>query len=388
MNEKPALKVGVRFWRTRFGNQLRIGTRHRNIELPDEYQEVSTGALLRLLDGSRTISMIAKSAGLSDNATSDFIAQLRSAQFIDLFATKSKRSWPTSTSASSTTTIAQSIGSKAIRDIQLEIERNAITISSKIADGGFEAVSNRSEFEILIFGNSRIAITLLGALRAAGFTRTNLIDRAPRSHASKVIQPSDLMGGIFRNSEILQNKSAVLASYGIASSESQHSLEEEQSNEMGDLGALEATPSTQDFDFLQPKVRKPKLIISVGAPSFDAQQRWISEGTAHLLISFETSGEVRLGPLVIPGETPCLTCVELSEIDSGLEPRLRPHLPEVEVSVGLALFTAGAALLETTRLSSTGSSALLAKSMEITSENFRAPEFRSWQFHPLCGCRA
>lgn len=368
MEEKPNLKVGVRFWRTRTGRQLRIGTRRSNFALPEQFQELPVEALLKLIDGSRTTSEIARTSGATEVAVREFIAQLGSSGLIDRYTRRARKTQPSPTNGISTATISESIGSKAIREAQLEIERNAITLSSEVVDGGYEAVRSRDEFGILIFGNSRIAVTLLGALRAAGFTRTALIDRAPRNHPSKVIQPGDLMGGIFRNSEILQNKSVIL------DSAFDSGLEVEADHPKGD-----STTS---------KVKDPQLIISVGAPAFDVEQRWKSEATPHLLISAETSGEIRFGPLVRPGKTPCLTCIELSEIDGGLEPRLRPQIAEVEVSVGLAIFTAGAAILEIAKLVSGGASALLARSFEITNDRFISPESRLWQFHPLCGCRA
>lgn len=362
METKPALKAGVRFWRSRFSNQLHIGTRHRNIPLPDQFHDVPVEGLLKLIDGKQSVTTIAKQTGLSTESISNFTTQLSSAGFVDL---KKRISAIDAKSKSHNTQerIAEVIGSEAIREVQLEIESDAITINPDIQDGGAEIVARRSQFEILIFGTNRIAVTLLGALRAAGFERTSIIDRAPRNHPARMIQASDLMGGFFRNSEILQNKAHVLQS----------------------CSATNANAS--NVELIEAKVRNPNLIISVGAPAFDAQQRWLSEGTPHLLITFETSGELRLGPLVVPGQSPCLTCIELSEIDAGLEPRLRPYLVEVEVSVGLALLTAGAAVLEVSKLAANSSTPIVAKSFEITSEQFINPEVRSWQFHPLCGCR-
>jgi len=344
--------VGVGFWRSRFGRQLHIGTRTRNTPLPDQFQGAATEGLLKLLDGTRTLSTIAAATGLTRQVLEEFVAMLIKLNLIDTYRPKKL-----ATSAA----IVDSIGSQAIREIQLQIECDAVTFREKVEDracGGRPEIANRGEFEILIFGNSRIAVTILGALRAAGFTRSDLIDRAPQGHPSRVIQPSDLMGGIFRKSEILQKKESVLNT----------------------LNQPQQRP-------LEP-FQTPDLIISVGSCNFEAQQRWISEGTAHLAISYETSGEVRLGPIVIPGTSPCLTCIEMSEIDAGLEARLRPIAPEVEVGVGLALFTAGVALLEISTFATTGASQLIARTLDISSFRFFDPEIRQWNFHPLCGCRS
>lgn len=68
---------------------------------------------------------------------------------------------------------------------------------------------------------------------------------------------------------------------------------------------------TDDFDG-----SPSTLIISVGFPRPDHHQRWLSEDRPFLLVPGYLQGEVRIGPVVIPGKTPCLRCYELNEMEN------------------------------------------------------------------------
>ncbi len=141
------------------------------------------------------------------------------------------------------------------------------------------------------------------------------------------------------------------------------------------------------FDEAALPISKPNLIICVGAPAPDAVQRWISEGTPHLLIESYSSAEVRVGPLVIPGKTPCYRCLQLTEINAF--PALansdaKAEFQEVGIALGFAV--ASSIVADITQISATGKSVFLATSITYSMRSFHRPQRTNWSSHPGCGC--
>ena len=253
--------------------------------------------------------------------------------------------------------MGESIDSISLRARNEQLEADSITFRNGVVDGGLSAISRRAKFKILIFNTNRIAIHIAGALKAAGFEELIIIDRSPRNHRSRYVQGEDLNGGYFRKSEILHLKEPLideLCSPGLSGE--------------------------------RRKIDLPDLIIAAGSPNFDAQQRWMSEATPHFIVEYENSAEVRIGPLVIPGKTPCLECIEVSEVESGNNLPAREQFKEYELSSGLALQTAGLVTLAVCEFADTGSSQFLERTMALSGHDFLRPTMRTWLMHPSCGC--
>ena len=58
--------------------------------------------------------------------------------------------------------------------------------------------------------------------------------------------------------------------------------------------------------------RSPDLILALEKVPADYQQRWMCESTPHLFVGPYLNGEIAVGPLVIPGKTPCLNYIDLN----------------------------------------------------------------------------
>ncbi|MFM7355796.1 MAG: hypothetical protein ACKO12_02325, partial [Actinomycetota bacterium] len=153
-----------------------------------------------------------------------------------------------------------------------------------------------------------------------------------------------------------------------------------------DIGAsrkevlAKARSSSALFTEATPVIYRPRLIISVGPPTPDVLQRWISEGSNHLIIEPHSSAEVRIGPYVIPGKSPCYRCLQISS-----EERLN-STEKKEVGSALALATAAITCLEVISLASSGISHFLGKSMIYSNSNFHNPKLEKWSTNPGCGC--
>jgi bacteriocin biosynthesis cyclodehydratase domain-containing protein len=68
------------------------------------------------------------------------------------------------------------------------------------------------------------------------------------------------------------------------------------------------------------------IVVSCGEPRRSVFDRARREGIAHLLVVLDED-RVRVGPLVVPGVTPCLTCLDLNRTDwDPAWPALLPQL--------------------------------------------------------------
>ena len=54
----------------------------------------------------------------------------------------------------------------------------------------------------------------------------------------------------------------------------------------------------------------------------DYQQRWLSESTPHLVVVSVIENQLEIGPLVLPGKTTCLRCIDLTAAANALTPEI------------------------------------------------------------------
>lgn len=246
--------------------------------------------------------------------------------------------------------------SESIISVRTAIERSLIAHRSGVRDGGAKEFEGRESTTILISGENRLARHLLVALQASGFSQTRLIARA---HQSPRINGSDLCGTVVRSGDIGKLRSEFTAELirGSAISRSE----------------LLAKPN-------------PDLIISTIPIEWDYVQRWMSEGSTHLHINQLIGPEIEVGPLVIPGATPCLRCVALSKKESAGSEFHQSSRSEMPSAAGS--FIAGLIALSLCEYFATGQSPLRSSSQWYDLLNpLRPPEVRHWNFHPVCGCR-
>ncbi len=237
-----------------------------------------------------------------------------------------------------------------------EIERSLLAHRGGVRDGGVEEFKGRENVTILISGENRIGRHLLASLRASGFTNTRLVSRAglpPR------IIGDDICGVLVRAGDIGKLRGEF--------------TEELIRNAQISRGVLAA----KNF---------PDLIISTIPVEWDYVQRWMSEGSPHLHINQIIGREIEIGPLVLPGVTPCLRCISLTKRDnlSGVTSEsTRNEAPTAAVS-----YMAGLITLAVGAYFGSEQSALIATSHWYDLlDPMRGAEVRHWNFHPECGCR-
>jgi hypothetical protein len=115
-----------------------------------------------------------------------------------------------------------------------------------------------------------------------------------------------------------------------------------------------------------------------------------ARGCAHLLVQLG-AGFGLVGPLVLPGLTSCLGCVDRHRLDRDAGwPALAVQLalpPRVATAAGAALATvvAGVATLQALSHLDGGGSAAIEGTLELHPPDWRLRR-RSWPVHPSCGC--
>ena len=119
--------------------------------------------------------------------------------------------------------------------------------------------------------------------------------------------------------------------------------------------------------------------------------RLMVEGVAHLVVTVR-EGDVVVGPFVLPGQTPCITCLDTrrTELDP-LWPQVRDQLRDAAAQVPPAQESSTAAA--SAALAAAGVLAHLDGRQPVTagacievSVPDAVPRLREWSMHPDCGC--
>ena len=358
MESRPAIKSALSIWLGSSGAQVFIGSPYKSICLPSLWFGISTRLLLESFNGQLSLEQISKQCALTISQLQALVDELQAHDLIDLERTAIsylKRYDPRVKAITPVADLEDFNEDLAAQSFikRMEIESEAASLKKGDIDGGRSAVIRRRDFSILIFGYGKIVNLLVGSLSASGFTKVLVINRLQqRSSALKVLE-SDLSGGYISRADIGASRKEVLA---------------------------KVRSSSALFAEATPVIYRPRLIISVGPPTPDVLQRWISEGSNHLIIEPHSSAEVRIGPYVIPGKSPCYRCLQISS-----EEKLS-SVEKKEVGSALALATAAITCLEVISLASSGISHFLGKSMIYSNSNFHNPKLEKWSINPGCGC--
>jgi hypothetical protein len=354
---KPALKSAITILEAPSA-RLRIGTRWRSFPLPEQWGGVRTKHLLELFTGDFSTVEIASKSEVDLNSVLSLVRELQQLNLVDLYRTPISHLRRYNSELGR---IEEVSDSDDIRDDyaieaflhRMELECAATTFHVGDLDGGRSAVLGRRNFSILVFGQGKIVNSLLGVLSASGFSKVAVINRVGTRNPSIKITEGDVAGGFVGRSDIGEPRRKILHDIRTAS---------------------------QLFNEPKPEIQKPDLIISIGHPSPDSLQRWMADNTLHLLVDIATSADVRIGPLVYPGKSPCYRCIQLTK-QSALLPTQSP-----EVGSALALSVASAIALDVIALADRARSIYLATSYIHSSHRYHQPEIQYWTQHHACGC--
>lgn len=347
----PRLKAGVKFWRSAISRQLFIGTRFKNFLIPDHFG---------FLEIEPALNQLAKGK-LDFESHQVLVAALRGLNLIDSESTELIYQYKENRTVD--------IGSLSLRSVaqenflaRFEIEAKAISFQEGVSDGGVKRVLDRRALFIEIHGKGRLVFPLLANLIASGFDNCTLATRSD-------VKPTDINGGFLKRSDLGFDKTRKL-----------NLLKEEVS--------------------LYPEVLgsggKPDLIISIGSPSPETIQSWLTLGIPQLFVDYESSGELRIGPFVEPRNGACYNCLLIAESEMGFPSfnlllNIRSEIADQspkrsELASTLAAYGSSLLALEVLRIADSGRSNLHQKTMLVSMLNYLEPQITSWERSPRCGC--
>jgi len=138
------------------------------------------------------------------------------------------------------------------------------------------------------------------------------------------------------------------------------------------------------------------LLVAVGEPARDRLDRWMREGTPHLLLRL-TEGRAIVGPFVRPGQTACLRCIDAHHTDvdpawpllveqyaSAVAREREDAVPE-PVDTALAALAAAWAARELVSHAEGRTPATASTTIRLHPQ-LTALETQGWPRHPGCGC--
>lgn len=253
---------------------------------------------------------------------------------------------------------ATSLGAQA----RAQLRPDAETLSLAYPEGdGWDVVADRSRRSAGVMGLGRTGLAIAGHLARAG-VGTVLLEDAGR------VGEADVSPGGYRPDHVGRRRRAAAAAV------------------VAEACPHVRTAVTGDLH--------PDLVVVVAQGALDPRDAdaLLREDVAHLAVVLRER-DVSIGPLVLPGRSACLRCVDLQRADRDPEwprvlaqvarPAVRGRQREETTLAALAAAVAGAQAL--THLDGRVRPAAVGTTLEAA-----LPEglvgFRSWAAHPRCGC--
>lgn len=225
-------------------------------------------------------------------------------------------------------------------------------------DGGLPAARHRADARLVVVGAGRVGAPVAAALKISGIGSVDVLDDVPAAAQDAGVGGLDL-------SDVGRSRGEAARARLRAAAPS------------GPSGPV----SHADLVVLAPA--RPEQL--------EEARRLVEPGTPHLLAEVrETTGVV--GPLVLPGRSACLRCLDLTRTDldpdwPALAAQLAvPSRARVACDGPLALMVAAQAALQVLALvDGTVDPAAVGGTLELALPDWRWRR-RTWPVHPDCGC--
>ena len=242
-------------------------------------------------------------------------------------------------------------------------------------DEGANILAARSNVRVHISGRNRIATLLHSLLLASGVSLVEFVDHFDKA----TISDTDIGTSTVTSKEYAMNFYGHMQSHRRAISLFPLERSVNQLRERSSGAEEQAT-----------------LIIHSGPVDIEDLVDWLTAGQAHFVIQSPIADEITMGPLVLPGISPCLRCADLNQIDRvGYSSSDRIALTDTpDIAMVGAHFIASLAasqilqFIDSNRLSSfiSAKSWPIARVTTVNLQKLHQPQIHSITQHPLCGC--
>jgi hypothetical protein len=286
------LKRGISLFETTTPGEFFLGTSSRAIRIYTSEQKVIAEHLASGADEEE----IARTAGVSPIAVHNLVTELSHQSLIDHAQgsiTLNNRFISKLDNRATKNSKPQSDGAYIQLQNRISPELEQSTWVNGAIDGGVSVISARQNYLIEISGSNRVATLLYSLLLTSGFTQVRFTATA-RGRNSSI---GDLDIGVD----------------GINSSHFGFSFTKNREDLRRDYSLFPLDKSANYLD----EASTPDLAIHCGDIDPEKLALWMSYSQPFLHIPHPHGGRAEIGPLVIPGKTPCLRCAELSERDQS-----------------------------------------------------------------------
>ena len=233
-----------------------------------------------------------------------------------------------------------------------------------VDDGGIEILSARQDFLIEISGTSRVATIVFSLLLASGATQTRF---APGfRETTPFVGDLDIAIGSFTTHHI-----------GYSFDKQCEVLRRE----------LSLFPLDRESNYLD-ELSTPELRIHCGDIDPEKLAMWMNSGQPFLHIPTPQADVAQIGPLVVPGQSPCIRCVELAERDQSgvISTQLLHNDGGNDYPVIAAYYSASLAASQALSFFEKQSSETTGKVISLDFQSLAHPQVVTIARHPLCGC--
>jgi len=355
---RPALKAGLLpVWRDRETVQIGIDPR-RAVALTGMSQ---AAPVLGLLDGSRDRDQVIAAAceqGIPEPVTAQILTLLAAGGALDDFPAAAIRALPQD------------------RRRRLAAELAAASLARGHSDAGAAALVRRDAARVQIYGSGRVAATIADILGTSGIGRVATSDtvRTAPLGAGPAAAPGTGRRAASRPSPAVSTGTAAAS----------------RARRPPEPGAGRAAGrDRRGRDSQRPL---PDLAVLIGYQSLELAARLMRAGVSHLAVAAaEAIGVV--GPLVRPGQTACLRCLDLTR--ASLDPAwplilaqlvgraADPPACDAALAAAVAAQAAAQALTFIDRAPSAGPTENGTLELVLPAWQWRR---RTWPAHSSCGC--
>jgi bacteriocin biosynthesis cyclodehydratase domain-containing protein len=365
---RPALKPGLLpVWRDR--NTLQIGIDSRRAVALTGMAGVAR--VVTLLDGSRDRAQVIRAAaehGIPAETADRVLTLLAAAGALDDFPAGTLRLLPPPLRA------------------RLAAELATASLAHRDGDGGARILARRLAAQVSIHGGARVGAGIASLLTTSGIGRVTHVDPAGKAPAQppKAARPNTKPAGTSQPG-------------APRASEAPPSGKPPVAPRSGTPPTSEAPPSRKSAGRLRPGPPRPgpprpDLAVLVGRHPMELRASLMREQIPHLAAAADEAIGI-VGPLVIPGRTGCLRCMDLARTDRdpawplilaqllGRQPDLLAC--DAPLAAAVAAHTAAQALAFIDRPSETGAVANGTLELVLPSWQWRR---RTWPPHPDCDC--
>ena len=251
--------------------------------------------------------------------------------------------------------------------VRMSPELSQTTWIPGVVDGGVNILSSRQNFGVEIHGENRLATLIYAALLASGVTNTKFSISSQREDNS--IGDRDLGTGVLRISDFgLNYKSRI----------------EELTREW----SLFPTASKNVKGTISSTIPEKNIRVIVGQYTPQLIAQLMRDRTDHLFVGEVVGGAAFAGPLVKPGKTPCIQCLEIGKSERyGIKELVPLGAHNSDIPVAISYQVAGTIVQAILQLIDTGMCELTGAQLcfDYTTPIHKEPT--RFSRHPNCQCQ-